>query len=237
MLTERITTIKIIIPKQNMTKTLKTIQNFALCLVILAITSCTAEKDLPESSSLNENLKKFADRHISISKEIITLVNNENELNFDNFPYSDVQSFQNEGKYKLALANTGMTRYEEMYNLLLRQNQNATEFIANNKDFTLLKQETRTILITDAINSAIINNPQSSPDTKYKNTQSRLSCNQQYTMDREDCAEDALINWGILAGGCWFGTPAACGVGAVGVLAISANCSRRAKRDLQLCAQ
>lgn len=67
------------------------------------------------------------------------------------------------------------------------------------------------------------------------NTTLARTCAQQYVIDREDCAEDALINWGILAGGCWFGTPAACAVGGVGVLAIAANCSRRAKRDYASC--
>jgi hypothetical protein len=122
-----------------------------------------------------------------------------------------------------------------MYNLLLRQNQNAAEFIAKSKDLTLLKQENTTILITDAINLAIINNPISSPYTKSNNIQSSLSCDEQYSRDREYCAEDALIGWGILAGGCWLTTPAGCAVGAVGLVAVSANCSRRAKRDRESC--
>lgn len=188
------------------------------------------------TNNLKENLSKFATEHVSISNQIITLLDNENDLNFDNFPYTELNSSPNEEQFKQALANTGMVKYEEIFDLLLLQNQNASEFIATNKDFTSLKPETRNLLITDAINAAVIDNPiKFVPPTEPVNTTLARTCAQQYVIDREDCAEDALINWGILAGGCWFGTPAACAVGGVGVLAIAANCSRRAKRDYASC--
>lgn len=189
------------------------------------------------TNNFNENLKKFAEVHVSISMKIITLIENENNLNFDNFPYSKLEASHNEDEFKVALANTGMVNYEEMYNLLLLQNQNATEFIANNKDFTSLKQEERNSIITDAIKTVIKDNPLNfeQPIETVNTTLAKTSCAQLYQIDRADCAEDALINWGILATGCWFGTPAACAVGGVGVLAIAAVCSSRAKRDYASC--
>ena len=188
------------------------------------------------SNNLNENLKKFAEIHVSISKKIITLIENEKKLNFDNFPYSKLDASHNEEEFKVALANTGMINYKEIYNLLLLQNQNAVEFITNNKDFTLLKQEERNRIITDAIKAVLIDNPLNfEPTNETVNTTLARTCAQQYQIDRADCAEDALINWGILATGCWFGTPAACAVGGIGVLSIAAVCSSRAKRDYASC--
>lgn len=111
------------------------------------------------TNNLKENLSKFATEHVSISNQILTLLDNENDLNFDNFPYTELNSSPNEEQFKQALANAGMVKYEEIFDLLLLQNQNASEFIAKNKDFTSLKPETRNFLITDAINAAVIDNP------------------------------------------------------------------------------
>jgi len=186
-----------------------------------------------DTNNLNENLKKFAEVHVSISNKIMTLIENEKGLNFDNFPYSKLEASPNEEDFKVALANTGMVNYKEIYDLLLLQNQNAAEFIANNNEFKSLKQEERNLMITNAIKIAIIDNPLNfEPTTE---TAKARTCAQQYQIDRADCADDALINMGILAAGCWFGTPAACAVGGVGVLAIAAVCSSRAKRDYAAC--
>jgi hypothetical protein len=188
------------------------------------------------TNNLNEDLKKFADVHVSISKKIISLIENEKKLNFDNFPYSKLNASNNEEEFKEALANTGMVNYKEIYNLLLLQNQNAAEFIAKNEEFKSLKEEERNRIITDAIKTAITSSPLNfEAPIGTDNTTLARTCAQQYQIDRADCAEDALINWGILAAGCWFGTPAACAVGGVGVLAIAAVCSSRAKRDYASC--
>lgn len=189
-----------------------------------------------DTNNLNEDLKKFAEVHVSISNKILTLIENEKDLNFDNFPYSKLEASPNEEDFKVALANTGMVNYKEIYDLLLLQNQNAAEFISKNDVFKSMKQEERNLMISNAIKTAMIDNPlKFEPTLETGNTTQARSCYQQYLIDRQDCADDALLNMGILAGGCWFGTPAACAVGAVGVLAIAAVCSKRAKRDLAAC--
>lgn len=174
---------------------------------------------------------------MSICKEIFNILDNENDLNFDNFPYSKLDASYNEKEFKIALAKTGMVKYEDMYNLLIRLNQNSNEFFVNNKQFTLLKPEKRNTIISDAIKLALIDNPLkfTSPNINSEALTAKMSCRETYLQDREDCAEDALINWGILASSRWFGTPAACAVGGVGVLAIAAVCSNRAKRDYAEC--
>ena len=210
-----------------------------LFMFLLTFNSCSKDNinEHKQVENLEENIKKFAKTHVSISKEILNLLDKENELNFDNFPYAKLDASHNEEEFKLALAKTGMVRYEEMYNLLIRLNQNSKEFIVNNKHFTLLKPEKRNPIITDAIKLAIIDNPLKFTPPPINNTAltAKMSCRDKYLEDREDCAEDSLINWGILASGCWFGTPAACAAGGVGVLAIAAVCSNRAKRDYAEC--
>lgn len=205
----------------------------------LTFNSCSRDNinESAQVENMEENLTKYAKSHVSISKEIFNLLDKENELNFDNFPYAKLNSTYNEQEFKLALANMGMIRYNEMYSLLIRLNQNSNKFIANNKQFTLLKPEERNTIITNAIKLAIIDNPLkfTPPNTNTNAIFAKLSCREQYIQDREDCAEDSLINMAILSSGCWFGTPAACAVGGVGVLAIAAVCSNRAKRDYAEC--
>ena len=210
-----------------------------LFVILLTFNSCTKDNinEPKQVENLEGNIKKFAKVHVSISKEIFNLLDNENKLNFDNFPYAKLDASHNEEEFKLALAETGMVRYEEMYNLIIRINQNSNEFIINNKQFALLKPEKRKAIITDAIKLAMIDNPLKfiPPPANTTVLTARMSCRDSYLQDREDCAEDSLINMGILASGCWFGTPAACAVGGVGVLAIAAVCSNRAKRDYAEC--
>jgi hypothetical protein len=197
----------------------------------------------PENYSLIANindLKKqtmeFAQKHVLLGNQIIKLIDAENNLNFDDFPYDQLDLSQNLEQFKQALVNTGMVNYEQIYDLILLQNQNASEFISKNKDFTTLQPQTRNLIITNSIEVAITNNPiiftqPSLPTTTTTPTNDlKRTCYEQYVIDRQDCADDALINSGIVFSGCWFATPAACAIGYVGVLAIAANCSQRAKR-------
>jgi hypothetical protein len=215
------------------------IQILLQLMFLLTLISCSENttNEPKQVKNLEENIKNFTKKHVSICKEIFNLLDKENDLNFDNFPYSKLDAYYNEKEFKIALAKTGMVKYEDMYNLLIRLNQNSNEFFVNNKQFTLLKPEKRNTIISDAIKLALIDNPLkfTSLNINSEALTAKMSCRETYLQDREDCAEDALINWGILASSCWFGTPAACAVGGVGVLAIAAVCSNRAKRDYAEC--
>lgn len=183
-----------------------------------------------------ESLKRFAEKHVSLGNEIIMLLDNEDELNFDNFPYRELESSGDEEAFKSALSNAGVVNYEEVYNLLLSQSQNAADFNAENREFKELDVETRNLLITDAIKVAISENPITfMPPSGHVDTQLGWTCYQQYLIDRGDCADDALLNTGILMSGCWFATPLACAVGGAGVIATAAVCNSRAKRDYAAC--
>lgn len=201
-------------------------------------------------NDLKKQTMEFAQKHVLLGNQILKLIDAENNLNFDDFPYNQLDLIQNADQFKQALANTGMVNYEQVYDLILLQNQNASEFISKNKDFTTLQPQTANLIITNAIEVAMSDNPivfaqptipsgsttvPSNSSTTVPTNNLMQTCYDQYLIDRQDCADDSLINMGIVFGGCWFASPAACAVGYVGVLAIAANCSRRAKRDYANC--
>ena len=104
------------------------------------------------------------------------------------------------------------------------------------EDFKELNPEPRNLLITDAITTAISENAITFiPPSGLVDTTLGRTCYQQYVIDRGDCADDALINTGILMSGCWFGTPLACAIRGAGVIAIAGVCNGRAKRDYAAC--
>ncbi|NBL65563.1 hypothetical protein GV828_10155 [Flavobacterium sp. NST-5] len=194
-----------------------------------------SEKSLSRSkASSNKVIEEFAKTHVELSNEILLLMNEEQNLNFDEFPYAELEGSSDRKKIELALAETGMINHEKIFGLLNKQIENAKAL--QTEQFMSMDAEEREKLIVDAIETELIKNPIDFPVFPVpENSVLARTCSQQYAIDREDCANEALINWGILFGGCWFGTPAACAVGGVGVLAIAANCSSQAKRDYRDC--
>lgn len=199
-------------------------------------TEIKASKTFLFKSKLETRLNEFAKEHVSIGNDLLLTLDKDDELNFDSFPYTQLELSQDEEAFKLAFSRAGISNNEKAYDLLLKLNKNAKKFTTNNEEFTSLKMEERESLITSAVKEVIIGQPLFFiPPDGFVNTTLGLSCFQKYAQDRDDCAQDSLINLAIVAGGCWFGTPVACAVGGVGVLAIAAVCSNRAKRDYKQC--
>ncbi|HRG17782.1 MAG TPA: hypothetical protein PLP39_01715 [Flavobacterium lutivivi] len=156
----------------------------------------------------------------------------ETNANFENFPYDQLTSSQNIEDFKLALANAGIVKYSELGDLLLSQAENAIDFQTKNKDFILLKPETKQTLIIDAVDIAINENPLESGSVNQ--SMERISCYQQYMIDRARCNRNNNVN-SLWVASSFLGGPVAGGLGCLAAMWISKNCFADALQDYNNC--
>jgi len=188
------------------------------------------------TNNLKKNLSEFAKNRVLLNNQIMKLMEGETNMDLENFPYEELASSQNEEEFKQALANAGVIKYSELGDLLIIQGQNALDFQANNKDFTILKTITKQVLITNAINAAKLANPMEplwTPEDPAGNAQ-KLSCFQQWDNEKSACSEDTNVD-AIFVASAFLGGPVAGGLACLGAMYKSKVCLRRAREKYNLC--
>jgi hypothetical protein len=185
------------------------------------------------TNNLKENLIKFAKDHVALNNQIIKLMETETNANFNNFPFSQLALSQSELEFKEAIANSGINKYSELGDLLLRQGQNNKDFWANNKDFEVLKHETKLALISDAFDVAIRENPIELPPIPEQTILAR-GCVEQYIVDRQRCVRNNNLN-AIGVGAAALGGPVSLGLACLAAMAISKACFDDAREDFYAC--
>lgn len=186
------------------------------------------------TNNLKENLTKFARNHVILNNQIIKLMETETNANFDSFPFSQLALSQSELEFKQALANAGVNKYSELGDLLLRQGQNIRDFHSNNKDFEVLKSETKLALITDAVDVAIADNPTELPPIPEQTILLARGCVEQYVIDRARCVRNNNIaTIGVAAAA--LGGPVSLGLACLGAMAMSKACFDDAREDFYAC--
>jgi hypothetical protein len=188
------------------------------------------------TNDLKKNLDEFARKHVLLGNQIATILDNEEHINFDNFPFQQLEASQSTEEFKLAIANTGIVKHQELFNLLMLQNQNGIDFAEANKDFSILKPETRELLLSDAIDNAIEQNPiVYVPPGEPGNTTLARTCAQQYQIDRQRCFKGFVGNLALSIASTGFINPIGFAIGGAISLAIAANCASEAREDYYDC--
>ncbi len=189
---------------------------------------------LLNTNNLKENLTNFAEQHVRLNNQILKLLESENNINFDNFPYNSLSNSQNEVEFKHALENSGVVRYSELGDLILSQSRNAANFQSKNTDFQLLKPETKQELISNAIQVALQDNPVDWIQENPSEIAARRTCHEQYIVDRDRCNRNNNAN-GALAILAFTGGPVAGGLACLAVMIVSNNCLNDARDDYNDC--
>ncbi len=115
--------------------------------------------DIKNSFFLNVNQIKdntigYVKKNIDVSNQIIDLLSTETNLNFSTIP----PSVTNLEELRAAFIDAGVTKVDDLINLLTIRNKIAIDFNNNNKDFAILKQSTKEELIDDTFNSVYVDN-------------------------------------------------------------------------------
>jgi hypothetical protein len=179
------------------------------------------------TNDLQKNLRISVEKHILITNKILSLLQNEINVNFDSFPFAQLSSSENEESLKTALANAGVVKNLELADLLIELAQNGINFNANNKDFALLRPATKQLLITDAVNNNI-------PIPDDNSTMAR-TCGQQYAIDKGRCNRNCNYA-GLGAIASFLGGPVAGGIACLVVVAQTNACLQDAIADYNDCA-
>jgi hypothetical protein len=179
------------------------------------------------TNDLQKNLRISVENHILITNQILALLENEINVNFDSFPFAELSTSENEESLKSALANAGVVKNLELADLLIELAQNGISFNTNNKDFSLLRPATKQLLINEVVNHNI-------PMPEDNSTMAR-TCGQQYAIDKARCNRNATYaGWGAIA--CFLGGPIAGGAACLVVIAQTNACLGDAVDDYHACA-
>ncbi|MGV3460356.1 MAG: hypothetical protein ACO1N9_07880 [Flavobacterium sp.] len=163
------------------------------------------------------------------------LLDQETNVDFKDYPLEALQFSQRESDFRQALADAGVSKYNELADLMIEQNQVGIDFLANNKDFNVLKEETKQILLNSALDNAIANHLIDWTPAEPVYTTEALSCREQYIKDRKRCGDNGLRNIVFVGTACWLTTPVGCAIGMAAILADGVQCSLNAKEDYADC--
>jgi len=180
------------------------------------------------------DIAKFAKNHVKLNNEILTILISEKNLNFDNFPFTELTNSQNVLAFYQALERSGMIKHKELGDLILKQVQGADSFLRDNSNFSSLNEEAKRLLITNEISKAIDENPISWPDGFTGNIALGRTCYEQYVVDRNRCNRDCNIQ-GAFAIAAFAGGPVAGGIACLLVSIQTNNCLKDARSDYNDC--
>ena len=219
----------------------KIIFGFISFLAFFNLTSCSDNNDIIESSNnrisgvLNqENVYNFVKKHIEINDKIISILENETNLNNEIlFKYSS-ENCNSENEFKDIMQKAGILRYQELSELISLQVQNGKKFQSENQVFFSLDLIEQNKLLTKYIDEILNEKVIESNDETKKNNYVTFSCASQYNTAINRCQRDLNVDGGFALVGC-LGGPWACGLGLLYVGTVHTNCMKDAKEDYETC--
>jgi hypothetical protein len=219
----------------------KIIFGFIASLAFFNLTSCSDNNDITESSNnriskvLNqENVYNFVKKHIEINDKIISLLENETNLNNEIlFKYSS-ENCNSENEFKDIIQKSGILKYNELIELISLQVKNGKKFQSENQAFFSLDLTEQNKLLTkyfdEILNEKLI---ESNEETK-KNNYVAFSCASQYNTAKNRCQRNLNLHGAFAIAGC-LGGPWACAAGLLLAGAEHTNCMKDAKEDYEAC--
>ena len=215
---------------------------FVATLALFNFISCSENNDIEENSSserisevLNqENVYNFVKTHVEINDRIISILENETNLNNEIlFNYSS-ENCTSENEFKNILQNSGIIKFNELSELISLQVQNSKIFQSNNPVFFSLDKLEQDKLLTKYVDEVLNENLIGLNDETNKNNYVTFSCASQYATAKNRCQRNLNRDGTFAIIGCFAG-PWACGVGLLYAGATHTDCMKDAKEDYETC--
>lgn len=220
----------------------KVIFGFVAILALFNFISCSENNDIEENSNnkrisedLNqENVYNFVKNHVELNYKIISILENETNLNNEIlFSYSS-ENCNSENEFKNILQNSGIIKFNELSELILLQVQNGKIFQSNNPAFYNLDKIEQDKLLTKYIDELLNENLMGLNDETNKNNYVTFSCASQYATAKNRCQRNLNRDGTFALIGCLAG-PWACGVGLLYAGATHTDCMKDAREDYETC--
>lgn len=212
-------------------------------LALFNLISCSDNNDIEENSNtkrisevLNqENLYNFVKIHVEINDRIISILENETNVNNKILFNHSSENCTSEDEFKNILKNSGIIKFDELSELISLQVQNSKIFQSNNPVFfSLDKLEQDKLLskyVDEVLNEKLIG--LNSENINF-NKVDASSCASQYNTAKARCQRDLNLNGTFAIIGCFSG-PWTCAMGTLLVGATHTNCMADAKEDYEAC--
>ncbi len=212
-------------------------------LALFNLISCSDNNDIEENSNtkrisevLNqENLYNFVKIHVEINDRIISILENETNVNNEILFNHSSENCTSEDEFKNILKNSGIIKFDELSELISLQVQNSKIFQSNNPVFfSLDKLEQDKLLskyVDEVLNEKLIG--LNSENINF-NKVDASSCASQYNTAKARCQRDLNLNGTFAIIGCFSG-PWTCAMGTLLVGATHTNCMADAKEDYKAC--
>lgn len=212
-------------------------------LALFNLISCSDNNDIEENSNtkrisevLNqENLYNFVKIHVEINDRIISILENETNVNNEILFNHSSENCTSEDEFKNILQNSGIIKFDELSELISLQVQNSKIFQSNNPVFfSLDKLEQDKLLskyVDEVLNEKLIG--LNSENINF-NKVDASSCASQYNTAKARCQRDLNLNGTFAIIGCFSG-PWTCAMGTLLVGATHTNCMADAKEDYKAC--
>lgn len=220
----------------------KIIFGFVATLALLNFISCSENNDIEENSSnerisevLNqENVYNFVKTHVEINDKIISILENETNLNNEIlFNYSS-ENCTSENEFKNILQNSGIIKFNELSELISLQVQNSKIFQSNNPVFFSLDKLEQDKLLTKYVDEVLNETLIELNSGNINFNKADANCASQYNTAKQRCQRDLNLNGTFAIIGCFSG-PWTCAMGTLLVGATHTNCMADAKEDYLAC--
>ncbi len=216
----------------------KVIFGLIASLSFFNLISCSDNNDTEENSSnkiLNEeNVYNFVKKHVEINDKIISILENETELNNEIlFNYSS-ENCTSENEFKNILQKSGIIKINELSELISLQVQNSKEFQSDNPVFFNIDKLEQDKLLTKYVDKILYENLIGLNNETPKSNYVTFSCASQYTTAKNRCQRDLNLNGTFAIIGCFSG-PWTCAMGTLLAGATHTNCMKDAKEDYESC--
>ena len=220
----------------------KVIFGFVAILALFNFISCSENNGIEEDSinkriseDLNqENVYNFVKNHVELNYKIISILENETNLNNEIlFNYSS-ENCTSENEFKNILQNSGIIKFNELSELISLQVQNGKIFQSNNPAFYNLDKIEQDKLLTKYVDEVLNENLMGLNDETNKNNYVTFSCASQYATAKNRCQRNLNRDGTFALIGC-LGGPWVCGVGLLYAGATHTDCMKDAKEDYETC--
>jgi hypothetical protein len=205
-----------------------------LLFLLTAFIICGYSGTAQVSPILKQNLKLFADTHVTLNNKITLLLSSEKNAKFDNFPFPGLANSQNIDKFYIALANSGVVRSKELGDLIFNQVDNANKLNEKNEDFARMDNQDKKQLVSSAVEIAIIENPIQWNPADGGNYEAYRTCAGQFSVDQNRCNRNGNVQGSFAIAAFIFG-PVAGGLAVLTAAITISNCLKDARADYNDC--
>lgn len=211
-------------------------------LALFNFISCSENNEIEEnynneriSEVLNqENVYNFVKTHVEINDKIISILENETNLNNEIlFNYSS-ENCNSENEFKNILQNSGIIKFNELSELISLQVQNSKIFQSNNSIFFSLNKLEQDELLTKYVDEVLNEKLIELNSGNINFNKPDANCASEYNTAKQRCQRDLNLHGTFAIIGC-IGGPWACAGGLLLAGAEHTNCMADAKEDYLAC--